>query len=62
MAQRKAFLLRLPPDLLDELNRWAKDDLRSVNGQIEYILREQVRKRRRAIGDETKPEVNPGER
>ncbi len=47
MAQRKAFLLRLPPDLLDELNRWAKDDLRSVNAQIEYILRDQVRQRRR---------------
>jgi len=47
MAQRKPFLLRLPPDLLDELNRWAKDDLRSLNGQIEYLLREQVRKRRR---------------
>lgn len=47
MAQRKGFLLRLPPDLLDELNRWAKDELRSINGQIEYILREQVRQRRR---------------
>jgi hypothetical protein len=47
LAQRKGFLLRLPPDLLDELNRWAKDELRSINGQIEYILREQVRQRRR---------------
>lgn len=56
MAQRKAFLLRLPPDLLDELNRWAKDDLRSLNGQIEFLLREQVRKRRRAIADESKEE------
>ena len=54
MAQRKPFLLRLPPDLLDELNRWAKDDLRSLNGQIEYLLREQVRKRRRSIADESK--------
>lgn len=47
MAQRKAFLLRLPPDLLDELNRWAKDDLRSLNGQIEFLLREQIRARRK---------------
>lgn len=47
MAQRKPFLLRLPPELLDELNRWAKDDLRSLNGQIEYLLREAVRKQRR---------------
>ena len=49
MAQRKSFLLRLPPQLLDELNRWAKDDLRSLNAQIEYILREEVRRRRRRI-------------
>lgn len=44
---RKAFLLRLPPELLAELERWAADDLRSVNAQVEYLLREQVRKRRR---------------
>ncbi len=47
MAQRKPFLLRLPPELLDELNRWARDDLRSVNAQIEYLLREAVRRVRR---------------
>jgi hypothetical protein len=46
VAKRKPFLLRLPPDLLDELNRWAADELRSVNAQIEYILREAVRRRR----------------
>jgi len=46
MADRKPFLLRLPPDLMDALNRWAKDDLRSLNAQIEYILREATRKRR----------------
>lgn len=46
MAPRKSFLLRLPPELLNELNRWASGELRSVNGQIEYILREAVRRRR----------------
>jgi len=46
MAQRKSFLLRLPDDLLDALNRWARDELRSVNAQIEYILRDAVRQRR----------------
>jgi hypothetical protein len=46
MAERKAFLIRLPEDLLTELNRWAKDDLRSLNGQIEFLLRESLRKRR----------------
>lgn len=47
MAQRKPFLLRLPPDLMEELNRWAKDDLRSLNAQIEYLLRDAARKRGR---------------
>jgi hypothetical protein len=44
---RKGFLLRLPPGLLEELEHWAADDLRSVNAQIEYLLREQVRRRKR---------------
>jgi hypothetical protein len=39
VAERKAFLLRLDPALLEALQRWADDDLRSVNGQIEFILR-----------------------
>jgi hypothetical protein len=44
---RKAFLLRLPPSLLEDLERWAADDLRSVNAQIEFLLRDQVRKHKR---------------
>ncbi len=47
MAERKPFLLRLPPELMDELNRWAKDELRSVNAQIEYLLREAVNRLRK---------------
>ena len=39
MAERKAFLLRVDPDLHEALQRWANDDLRSVNAQIEYLLR-----------------------
>jgi hypothetical protein len=46
MAERKSFLVRLPEELLNELNRWAKDDLRSLNGQIEYLLRDALRRRR----------------
>ena len=52
MASRKAFLLRVPPDLWEEINRWARDELRSVNGQIEYILRQAVRRRRREKEDD----------
>ncbi len=47
MAERKSYLLRLPAELLDELHRWAKDDLRSLNAQIEFLLRDAMRKRRR---------------
>lgn len=45
MAEKKPLLLRIPPDLWESLNLWAKDELRSVNAQIEYILRQAVRKR-----------------
>jgi hypothetical protein len=49
--ERKSFLLRLPPELWKELEKWAADELRSVNGQIEYVLRQAVAKRR---ADESK--------
>jgi hypothetical protein len=39
MAERKAFLLRIDPRLLDAVQRWANDDLRSLNAQIEFLLR-----------------------
>jgi len=44
--ERKAFLLRLPPELHEELRRWASQDLRSLNGQIEYLLRQSVARRK----------------
>jgi hypothetical protein len=43
MAESKRFLLRLDPRVFEALRRWAQDDLRSINGQIEYLLTEQVR-------------------
>ncbi len=43
MAPRKAFLLRIDPALWASLERWAADELRSVNGQIEYLLARAVR-------------------
>jgi hypothetical protein len=39
VAQRKAFPLRIDPAIYDELQRWAASELRSLNGQIEYLLR-----------------------
>jgi hypothetical protein len=43
MAERKSFLLRLDPDTFDAVQRWAADDLRSVNGQVEFLLRRALR-------------------
>jgi hypothetical protein len=37
--EKKGFLLRLPPRVFDELRRWAEQDMRSINGQIEWLLR-----------------------
>ena len=48
MKSRKAFALRIDPDLFAQLEGWAQQEFRSVNGQIEFILREAVRRRRRA--------------
>lgn len=45
MAEKKPILLRISHELWEQLQRWAEDDLRSLNGQIEYILREAARKR-----------------
>jgi hypothetical protein len=39
VADRRAFLLRIDPEVLDAVQRWANDDLRSLNGQIEFLLR-----------------------
>ncbi len=44
---RKPFLLRLPPSLLADLRAWAAQDLRSLNGHLEWILREAVRRRKK---------------
>ena len=46
MKSRKAFALRIDPDLFVQLEAWAQQEFRSVNGQIEFILREAVRRRR----------------
>ena len=50
MAGKKSFLLRIDAGLWDDLQAWSADELRSVNGQIEYLLREAVKARRRKGG------------
>jgi hypothetical protein len=53
MATRKPFLLRIDPALWAELEAWAQDELRSVNGQIEYLLKQAVSKRTASARAET---------
>lgn len=47
MAQKKAFPLRIDASIYDALQKWADDDLRSLNSQIEFLLREELRRTRR---------------
>ena len=47
MAEKKQVPLRISEKLFDEISRWAEDDFRSVNGQIEYLLTECVRQRKK---------------
>lgn len=58
MEGRKSFLLRMDPELWKELETWAHAELRSVNGQIEYLLRQAVQ-RRKGTSSTTDPDPAP---
>jgi hypothetical protein len=47
MAEKKKFLLRIDPDLYDALERWASDEFRSANAQIEYLLKDSIKRAKR---------------
>ena len=53
MPDRKSFLLRIDPAVLDAVQRWANDDLRSLNAHIEFLLRDALRRAGRASRPET---------
>ena len=55
MAERKAFLLRIDPTVLDALQQWADDELRSLNGQIEFVLRRVLQSEGRLAGKKAAP-------
>ena len=62
MAERKSFLLRIDGKVLDALRRWADDDLRSLNGQIEFVLRTTLKERGRLkTGGDEPAEAEPEE-
>ncbi|QIP12114.1 Arc family DNA-binding protein [Spirosoma aureum] len=50
-AEKKAFVLRIQPETLKELERWAQEEFRSVNGQIEFLLNDALRKRKKRPKD-----------
>lgn len=52
MAEKKAFVLRVNPDMLKELEAWAQQDFRSLNGQIEYLLNEALKTKKRKKAEE----------
>jgi hypothetical protein len=62
MADRKSFLLRIDPGLWCELEAWAADELRSVNGQIEFLLKQAVQRRKGALPSESGSEELPSKR
>jgi hypothetical protein len=57
---RKSFLLRINPELWNELEGWSQEEFRSVNGQIEFLLQQAVRERRKGRGPARTPEPDPG--
>ena len=59
MAESKRFLLRLDPRLFEALRRWASDDLRSINAQIEYLLTDQARRAGRLPHRRSRPPAAP---
>jgi hypothetical protein len=58
MAARKSFALRMSPELYEELRKWAAAEFRSVNGQIEFLLRQAVQERWRPSGGAGDDSVN----
>jgi hypothetical protein len=54
MAEKKAFVLRINPEMLKELEAWAQQDFRSLNGQIEYLLSDALKKQNRSRGKDIK--------
>lgn len=58
MAEKKSFLLRIDAQTLEQLKRWADDDFRSLNGQLEYLLQKALRDAKRDARAPAKP-ANP---
>ena len=55
MAERKSFLIRIDAQTLDLVKEWADDEFRSLNGQVEYLLRDALKRSGRLKGPAAKP-------
>ncbi len=53
MAERKPFVLRLPPEVMQAVEKWAADEFRSINGQLEWIIAKALKEARRYPKDKT---------
>jgi hypothetical protein len=62
VSERKPFLLRIDAALWADIERWAAEELRSANGQVEYLLREAVRKRKSGMSQGDAPPRTQGRR
>lgn len=60
MSERKPFLLRIDPGVLEALQKWASDDLRSLNGQIEFVLRRALQQEGRMAAGENARRARKG--
>lgn len=60
MPDRKAFLVRIDRDVLEAVQRWADDELRSLNGQIEFLLRKALREAKRPVKPDAGKTPNAG--
>ena len=61
MPERKSFLLRADAAILEAMQRWANDDLRSLNAQVEFVLRDALRKTGRLTAPGEPPSPSPPE-
>lgn len=61
MAKKKTFVLRIDPDVYDAIEKWAAQEFRSANGQIEWIINKALKEARRPVEKNTKDEPDDPE-
>lgn len=61
MAQKKSFILRIDPELLKKVEKWAADEFRSTNGQLEWIIQQAINKEKRNSKKRSENEDNKNE-